>query len=50
MIKSTERENSLGLMEENTKDNGKMENNTEKELILDQTDKKDKENGMKERE
>lgn len=50
MTKSTERENLPGQMEEDTKDNGKMENNMEEELILDPMDKKDKENGMREKE
>lgn len=50
MIRNMEKVNLLGQMEEDTKDNGKMENNMEEVLILDPTDKKDKENGMKEKE
>lgn len=50
MIKNMEMVNLLGPTEENTKDNGKMENNMEKVLILVLMVKKDKENGMKERE
>jgi len=42
--------NSNGLMEENIKDIGKMENNTEGVFILEATSAKERENGMKEKE
>ena len=40
---------SRGLMEESTKEIGKMENNTEKDFILEATGKLKKELGIKER-
>lgn len=43
-------ENLNGLMEENTKDNGLMENNMEKVFILTPREKKNKENGLMEKE
>jgi len=50
MIKNMVMDNLSGLMEENIKDIGKMENNTEEVFILEVINRKEKENGMKERE
>lgn len=49
-IKNTDSENSNGLMEEDTKDNGKTENNMEKEFTLMLKEKKKLENGLMEKE
>jgi len=44
--KNMDSENSNGQMAENTKDYGKMENNTEKEFTLMLKEKRNKENGL----
>lgn len=50
MIKKKDMENLSGLMEDNTKENGKMVNNTVKEFILMPKELPEKDYGLKEKE